>query len=207
MQHLPLDNIFIPSKTPSKKIMIVLHGRGDSAEGFSKLPEFLDLDDMNYLLLDAPFEYFNGFSWYQLPPDQLPGIAYSSKILTQIFDTLFETDFEASQSYLFGFSQGALLSFEFGARYAKKLAGYIAVSGYIYDTKKLIEEMNPDLLEASWWCSHGMDDRVLPFEQSALQVKQLQDQGWQIDFHAYDKEHTLDLDEIKDIKAWISSCG
>ena len=76
MQSLALENIFIPSKIPSKKLMIILHGRGDSSDGFTSLPSFLDMKDMNYLLLDAPFEYFTGYSWYHLPQDQLPGIEY-----------------------------------------------------------------------------------------------------------------------------------
>jgi len=99
MKNLPLDNIFIPAKVPSRKIMIILHGRGDSSEGFLGVSEFLNIDDMNYLLLDAPFEYFTGYSWYQLPPEQLPGIEYSSKLLTQTLDQLFESDYDADKSF------------------------------------------------------------------------------------------------------------
>ena len=111
--ELALENIFIPSKVPSKKLMIILHGRGDSSEGFIGFPPFIDIDEMNYLLLDAPFEYFTGLSWYQLPPDQLPGIEYSSKLLTEVLDTLFSEQFNANESFVFGFSQGSLLTFEF----------------------------------------------------------------------------------------------
>lgn len=203
MKNLPLENIFIPSKTPSKKIMIILHGRGDSSEGFTGLPPFLDIDEMNYLLLDAPFEYFTGFSWYQLPPEQLPGIEYSSKILTQILDTLFEEQFNASESFLFGFSQGSLLTFEFGARYKKVLAGYIAVSGYIYDTDKLLQDLNPDVLKSNWLCTHGTQDNVLPFETSKKQVEILQNAGFDIEFKAYKKDHSIDRDELEYISNWI----
>jgi len=203
MKNLPLENIFIPSKTPSKKIMIILHGRGDSSEGFTGLPPFLDIDEMNYLLLDAPFEYFTGFSWYQLPPDQLPGIEYSSKILTQILDTLFEDQFNASESFLFGFSQGSLLTFEFGARYKKVLAGYIAVSGYIYDADKLLQDLNPDVLKSNWLCTHGTQDNVLPFETSKKQVEILQDGGFSVEFKAYKKDHSIDRDELEYISNWI----
>ncbi len=58
MKNLALNNIFIPSKVPSKKVMIILHGRRDSSNGFTFLPPYLNLNDMNYLLLDAPFEYY-----------------------------------------------------------------------------------------------------------------------------------------------------
>lgn len=134
---LPLDNLFIPSKTPSKQLLIVLHGRGDSSEGF-----------------------------------------------------------EASQSFLFGFSQGSLLTFEFGLHYEKKLAGYIAISGYIHDVEKLAQEMHPNADASSWLCTHGRFDNVLPYETSKTQIEFLQKSGFDIEFVSYDKEHTLDRDEL-----------
>ena len=203
MTNLELDNIFIQSKVPSKKLMIILHGRGDSSEGFRGFPPFLDIDEMNYLLLDAPFEYFTGYSWYQLPPDQLEGIMYSSKVLTKILDEVFEERFNAEESFLFGFSQGSLLTFEFGARYKKVLAGYIAISGYIYDAEKLLVDMNRDVLKSNWLCTHGTLDEVLPYETSKEQVQTLQDGGFDVEFKSYEKEHTIDRDELEMISQWI----
>ena len=205
MTHLALENIFIPSKVPSKKLMIILHGRGDSSDGFTSLPPFLDLDEMNYLLLDAPFEYFTGYSWYQLPPDQLPGIEYSSKMLAEVLDEVFREEFNADESFLFGFSQGALLTFEFGARYAKVLAGYIAVSGYIYDEEKLLAEMNPDVNDGQWLCTHGLYDEVLPYQTSQKHIEHLQDGGFKITFDSYPKDHSIDSDELSMIREWIKT--
>ena len=203
MKNLELDNIFIPSKVPSKKLMIILHGRGDSSEGFTSLPDFLNIDEMNYILLDAPFEYGTGFSWYQLPPDQLVGIEYSSKILTKVLDVLFEKEFNANESFLFGFSQGSLLTFEFGARYHKVLAGYIAVSGYIYDTVKLLQEMNQEVQSSHWLTTHGIYDNVLPFKTSQQQIQELQDADFDIEFHSYSKDHSIDAEELKMISQWM----
>jgi len=203
MKNLELDNIFIPAKVPSKKLMIILHGRGDSSEGFRGLPPLLDIDTMNYLLLDAPFEYYTGYSWYSLPPNQLPGIKYSSDILTKVLDELFKEEFNAHESFLFGFSQGSLLTFEFGARYHKVLAGYIAVSGYIYDTDKLLEEMNSEVKDSAWLCTHGIYDNVLPFENSAKQVQMLKESDFVVEFKSYNKDHSLDRDEITMISQWI----
>ena len=204
-ENLELENLFIPAKVPSKKLMIILHGRGDSSDGFVGLPPFLDLDDMNYILFDAPFEYFTGHSWYQLPPDQLPGIEYSSILLTKDLDTLFESDFKADESFLFGFSQGSLLTFEFGARYHRVLAGYIAISGYIYDTQKLLEDMNPKVNNNNWLCTHGIQDPVLPYKTSKKQIQTLQDGGFNIEFKSYDKDHSIDRDELSMIAEWIQN--
>lgn len=204
-ENLELENIFIPAKIPSKKLMIILHGRGDSSEGFVGFPPFLALDDMNYILFDAPFEYFTGHSWYQLPPEQLPGIEYSSTLLTKDLDTLFESDFNAEESFLFGFSQGSLLTFEFGARYSKVLAGYIAISGYIYDAQKLLEDMNPEVNQNNWLCTHGTEDAVLPYETSKEQVQILINGGFKIEFKTYEKDHTIVKEELDMISQWVKS--
>jgi len=205
MIELPLNHIFIPSKIPSKKLMIILHGRGDSSRGFTFLPEYLAIEGMNYILLDAPYDYYGGFSWYDLPPNQLEGIEYSRKVLTDVLDTLFEKQFNAHESFLFGFSQGSLLTFEFGARYHKVLAGYIAVSGYIYDANRLLQEMYPNVKASNWLCTHGMYDDVLPYNTSKMQVAVLQSGGFNIEFKSYPKDHTIAEDELKMLAEWIKS--
>lgn len=205
MKNLPLNHIFVPSKTPSKKLMIILHGRGDSSQGFTWLPPYLNLEDMNYLLLDAPYDYYGGYSWYDLPPHQLAGIKQSSAILTEIFDTLFAKEFDISQSFLFGFSQGSLLTFECGARYDKVFAGYIAVSGYIYDASILLADLNPKVKASQWLCTHGIEDDVLPYTTSKAQVELLQNGGFDITFKSYEKDHTIIEEELQMIKEWMLS--
>jgi len=205
--NLKLTNLFYPSKTPSKKLMIILHGRGDSSAGFTWLPPYLKMDDMNYLLLDAPYDYYGGCSWYDLPPNQLEGIEHSSKILTEILDELFEEEFDISQSFLFGFSQGSLLTFEFGARYHKVFAGYMAISGYIYDAEKLLIEINPKVKEAKWLCTHGTLDNVLPYATSKSQVEVLQKGGFEVEFKEYAKDHTIVEEELRMIREWMDKLG
>ena len=185
--------------------MIILHGRGDSSDGFTFLPEYLAIDDMNYILLNAPYDYYGGFSWYDLPPHQLEGIEYSRKVLTDVLDTLFEEEFNAEESFLFGFSQGSLLTFEFGARYKKVLAGYIAVSGYIYDADKLLQEMNQNIKASNWLCTHGIYDEVLPFKTSVEQIEVLQNSGFDIAFKSYQKDHTIAEDELMMLAEWVKS--
>ena len=45
-------------------MLVVLHGLGDSSEGWEWLPQELQLPWMNYLLVNAPDEYFSGRSWF-----------------------------------------------------------------------------------------------------------------------------------------------
>jgi len=89
------------------------------------------------------------------------------------------------------------LTFEFGARYHKVFAGYLAIYGYIYDAEKLLKEMNPKVKEARWLCTHGTSDGV-------LQVEVLQKGGFDIDFKSYDKDHTLVEEELNMIVDWMN---
>ncbi len=71
-----LDTEMIPAMEPdSTRLMIVLHGLGDSMEGYRWLPPALRLPWMNYLLANAPDEYYGGYSWFDFAGEPLPGHA------------------------------------------------------------------------------------------------------------------------------------
>lgn len=205
LDYLPLKNSFFPSETPSNRLMILLHGRGGKAEDFSWIPDFFDFDDMHYLLLNAPYIYDNGFTWYHESSHHFDDIRNASVLLTKTLDMLFKEDFDASQSFLLGFSQGSLLTFEFGARYPKELAGYIAISGQLYSPALLLKEMNPKLKNTQWLCTHGTQDKVLDFKTARKQIETLQKSGFDIVFKSYEKAHSITNEEIEMIRAWIKS--
>src|ERR1700720_2370827 len=102
-----LDYEFIPARDAgSKRLMIVLHGLGDSREGFRWLPEALDLPWLSYLLVDAPDEYYGGFSWYDFAGDIVPGVQRSRKLLFELLEAQRAQGFLPDQICLGGFSQG-----------------------------------------------------------------------------------------------------
>jgi len=199
LDHLPLKNIFFPAEIPSNKLMILLHGRGGATKDFSWIAETFDFEDMHYLLLNAPNDYEDGYSWYE----NLDGIKNASTVLNKTLDILFEKEFDASQSFLFGFSQGALLTFEFGARYKKPLAGYIAISGHISNPHLLCQEMHPTLRDSNWLCTHGTKDEALDFDIAKQQVEILKKDGFSITFKAYNKAHVILKEEIDMIQTWM----
>ena len=62
-----LTTQFIPAAgPPSRRLMIVLHGLGDSLEGWLWLPAALQLPWLNFLLVNAPDRYYGGWSWYDI---------------------------------------------------------------------------------------------------------------------------------------------
>jgi len=79
----------------SRRLMVMLHGLGDSIEGYRWLPEALKLPWLNFLLVNAPDEYYGGFSWFDYPGDVLPGVVRSRKWLNTLLDDLRAKDFPA----------------------------------------------------------------------------------------------------------------
>lgn len=87
--------------------MVVLHGLGDSMDGYRWLPEALRLDALNYLLVNAPDEYYGGWSWYDLPGDAAPGVLRSRKLLFELLDSARERGFRRSKRCSSGFPKAA----------------------------------------------------------------------------------------------------
>jgi phospholipase/carboxylesterase len=202
--NLPLTHIWQPARVSSNRLLVVLHGLGDSAEGFLGLQQMLDIDSLDYLLLNAPTPYYMGFSWYDLPPNQLPGILRSRKLLEKVFKEIAASGYAPERTFLLGFSQGCLMTLEFGARHEQRLGGYVGISGYSNDPGRLLREMNADVIHGDWLITHGTEDEMLPVERTRSQMQMLNKGGFKIDYREYKKSHTLDLQrEAPDIREWL----
>lgn len=177
---------------PSGKLLVVLHGRGDSSQGFHWLPSALRLHGLDYLMPNAPDDYYGGRSWYDLPPDQEPGVLRSRKLLDQLFEELLDSGRDAADIALLGFSQGCLMTLEWGTRSDLDLAAYIGISGYCLDPASLLQEATAGVQPAHWLITHGTHDDVLPLETTRQQIQELADGGLEFPFEVYEKGHTID---------------
>src|SRR5437879_10158905 len=90
--------------TWSRRLLIMLHGLGDSIEGYRWLPPALNLPWLNYLLVNAPDEYYGGYSWYDFIGDINPGVQRSRKLLFELLEAQREAGFPSEQIILGGFS-------------------------------------------------------------------------------------------------------
>ena len=189
----------------SKKLMIVLHGRGDSPEGFHFLPAALGIESFHFLFLQAPDAYYSGYSWYDLPPHQGPGILRSRDLIFELLDKLqFEIVLKSTDIFLFGFSQGSLMCLDIALRYPKHLGGIVGISGYIFFEEEYPEAFSKVAREQKIWVSHGRFDETLEFEKSRISIERLRELGISIDWNPLDKGHTIDeTDEIPHIKLFL----
>jgi phospholipase/carboxylesterase len=196
-----LTTHFIPAaQPPSRRLMIVLHGLGDSLEGWLWLPGALQLPWLNFLLVNAPDPYYGGWSWFDIETGA--GVAASRQLLFQLLDGLKE--YPAGQIVFSGFSQGCLMSIEVGARYPRQLAGIVGISGFVHEPEKLVREMSPVARRQRFLITHGTQDPLLPIQGAREQVALLKKAGLNIEWREFVKAHNVaGAEEVAVIREFI----
>jgi phospholipase/carboxylesterase len=207
-----LESQFIPAREAgSRRLMIMLHGLGDSVAGYRWMPDAINLPWLNYLLVNAPDQYYSGYSWYDFTGDISSGVVRSRKLLFEILDSQRDEGFPSEQTVLGGFSQGCLMSIEAGLRYPHRLAGIVGISGYVCDPERLLEELSPVAFHQRLLVTHGVLDPLIPFAEVREQINLLKGAGLHIEWHEFRKAHTIageaELEVIRDfIRAGYEKC-
>ncbi len=190
----------------SRRLMVVLHGLGDSMEGYRWLPQMLDLPWLNYLLVNAPDSYYGGYSWYDYAGAPGPGVRRSRELLSGLLDQQRERGFPNDQTILFGFSQGCLMTIDVGLRYPEPLAGLIGISGYVFEPERLLQELSPVALQQRLVLTHGTQDSMIPIAPVRAQVAVLKSAGVQIEWREFVKDHTIaGEEELRVIRDFVQS--
>ena len=183
---------FIPAaQKESKRVMVMLHGLGDSVEGYRWMPEALNLPWLNFVLMNAPDPYNGGFSWFDFPDNPEAGILRSRTLIIQLLDSLRTQGFQPQDITLGGFSQGGLMTLDAGLRYPHRLAGLVEISGWVFEIEKLLKELPAAGREQRVLISHGPFDPVIPFDPVKEQAQQLKDAGIHVEWNAFPKGHTI----------------
>lgn len=185
-----LNAELIPADEKSPRLLVMLHGLGDRIEGYRWLPEAMDLPWLNYLLVNAPDDYFGGYSWFDLN-DMAPGIQRSRKLLFELLDDLRAKDFPAEQITIGGFSQGCLMAIEAGLRYPHRFAGVAGISGWVFEIEKLLKELSPVAREQRILMTHGTADSMVPIARVRPQIPLLKAAGINVEWREFAKDHTI----------------
>jgi predicted esterase len=125
------ERILYAGETPEKaaSAMIMIHGRGATAESMLSLADALSVDNMCYIVPQA-----SGFAWYPhrfIERRELnePGASSAIRLIGSIVEALSEQHVAKEHIYLLGFSQGACLVADYAARYPERYGGIFILSG------------------------------------------------------------------------------
>ena len=211
---------FEPTENP-KKLVFLLHGYGDNAENFIPLGRYLYDPELNvnFYVPNAPSsipQYPMGRQWFDLYPNgknfNEAGSA-EKEILKQdclsslnlikdyIKNLCIKYKLTHKDCFIIGFSQGAMMAFEFGKYIDTIFDGCVLLSGRILpseDHEKKYFIKTPILIV------HGDQDTVLEPKYFEEAIKILKKQGFLFDSYLMKNEgHTVPVETLKLTKNFI----
>ncbi len=188
-------------------VMIMIHGRGASAESIVGLSqEFDDQGKITYLAPQA-----NGFTWYpysfMAPQNQnQPGINSGLQAIQDIINSVSEHRISTDRIFILGFSQGACLASEFMAKHPQKYAGLFALSGGLIGDEIHAESFSGDLKQTPVFFGCSDIDPHIPKERVHESEQIFEKLNADVTKKLYEgMGHMVNEDEIKEIQRILNS--
>jgi phospholipase/carboxylesterase len=195
---------------PASWLCLVLHGLGDSKEGWKPITPELCLEDLDFAFAQAPIPYYGGWSWFDLDGTMRPDddqVRASRAMLDELVDHLMTTrKIPAERLFIFGFSQGCLMTLDWGLRRRERFAGLIGISGFMTMLDEYPAALGAAALQQRIFLSHGLYDGLIPIAATRRVKDRLLSLGLNVEWHEYAKEHGLDPgNELPDLHAWMAT--
>jgi phospholipase/carboxylesterase len=199
--------------------VIWLHGLGADGNDFVPIVPELKLPPtlaVRFVFPHAPVRRVtinNGMAmraWYDIAAADLnsradlAGIRQSQAQLEALIEREKACGVAASRIVLTGFSQGGVVALHTAIRHQERLAGVIALSTYLVLVDRLADEAAAANRDLPIFMAHGTADPVVRFEWGDASHRALVANGYRVDWHAYRMEHSVCMEEIEAIGAWLA---
>ena len=109
--------------------MILVHGRGATAQSILELGQALDHPDFAYMAPQAADNTWYPYSFLSPLQRNEPGLSSGLEVIGGLVERAIDAGIEPDRIVIGGFSQGAWLAAEFVARNARRYGGLLVFSG------------------------------------------------------------------------------
>ena len=182
---------------PKSKVLIMIHGRGGSAEDILSLSNHLEVDDYALLAPQATGHTWYPFSFMAPPAQNEPWLSSALALLKEVVQDLNSKGVPSEQIYFLGFSQGACLTLEFVTRNATRYGGVVAFTGGLIGDKIKPDNYKGDFAGTPVFIGTSNPDPHVPVERVYATVNILKDMGASVTEKVYNgMGHTINQDEI-----------
>lgn len=207
IENIPLESYFIPSvnkgMTTGHKVMIVLHGRGDSLHSYKTFTKEINVTGLNYLLLNAPFTEMFGYSWYDDSFDfNDRKYLKSLELLQESLNKVVSYGFLPEDIFLFGFSQGGRMVLDLLKKQSHKYAGVVALSPRVSLHQELPK--NSEVNQTPLFIAHGEYDDIIPLKETIQNLEIWKKSFPSFNFESYQMGHEVDIMEILSLRKWLN---
>jgi phospholipase/carboxylesterase len=219
----PLQTIELhPAAAPSATI-VVLHGLGADGTDFLSLADEMRLEavgPVRWVFPRAPVRpvTINGGhamrAWYDIYPSSDPrdpfsrredesGLHDSFAGVHALLEREVARGVPAGRIVLAGFSQGCAITLGAGLRYGRRLAGLAALSGYLPLAEHTAAERQAANAATPVFAAHGSRDGIVVPARGRASRDVLLALGQPVQWHEYPMEHSVCLEEVRDLEAWL----
>lgn len=193
-------NIITAGKELNKdsKVLIMLHGRGGSAEDILSLSSYLNVNDFTLLAPQATDNTWYPYSFLAPPSQNEPWLSSALNVLKEVVNELNNKGIPSENIYFLGFSQGACLTLEFVTRNANKYGGVVAFTGGLIGDKIYNENYKGDFQNTPIFIGTGNPDPHVPIERVYATTNILKNMNAAVTEKVYNNMgHTIIHDEIE----------
>lgn len=194
--------------TASTPLLILLHGYGSNEADLFSLSNQLPTT-YQVIAARAPMKVSdNGYAWYAL--DFSGGKKHhdfkseeSTRLQLIAFIEAMKKKYHAPSVYLFGFSQGAIMSYNIALTRPDLVQGIAVMSGRLLDEIKPLTASATKLSSVRIFISHGTNDQVLPFSEALAAEAWLKSKGLKPICKHYSAGHEINAVMLRDFLAWL----
>jgi phospholipase/carboxylesterase len=182
--------------------MVMLHGRGATAESILTLSASLDAPDFSYLAPQAGNNSWWPYSFLADIPKNEPGISSAMQAVEAVLERVAAGGVPPERTVLLGFSQGACLAAEFAARHAQRFGGVVSLSGGLIGPDGTPRNYTGSLSGTRVFLGCSDIDAHIPAERVRLTAKVLEQLGGSVDMRLYPgMGHTINDDELDAVRS------
>ena len=215
---MSLETIELHPRGEAVASVIILHGLGADGTDFLPMCDQLDLSvigPVRYLLPRAPVRpvTLNGGyemrAWYDILGTQIDrredenGLRETMREVHALIDRERARGIDARRIVLGGFSQGCAMTLLAGLRYPERLGGLAALSGYLPLAETTAAERHAANADVPIFMAHGKRDGVITLDRAVASRDALNKLGYRIEWHEYPMEHSVCMEEVQAIDAWL----
>lgn len=200
--------------------VIWLHGLGADGRDFAAIVPELNLKNcppIRFVFPNAPslpVTLNGGYvmpAWYDIVGADLvsrqdaAGIKKSDRAIAALIAHEIARGIPAQHIVLAGFSQGCAMALHTGLRYPQKLAGIMALSGYLPLAETLAAERSAANAHTPVFMAHGTQDPVVIPVRGEATRDLLVKLGQPVQWHSYPMQHSVHPQEVADISVFLAS--
>ncbi|WP_081212230.1 alpha/beta hydrolase [Salegentibacter sediminis] len=182
----------------AKKVLVLLHGRGSTAEDILGLKSRLPLEDFALIAPQATNQTWYPYSFLAPVKENEPWLSSALDLLGDIVEDLMEKGFDSRDIYFLGFSQGACLCLEFATRNARKYGGITAFTGGLIGESLEAENYSGDFEETPVFIGTGDPDSHVPVGRVKRTAEILNNMNADVSVKIYEnRPHTISENELE----------